>query len=60
MAKNTLSSNGAAEDSSLVWMVSLNGFIIDARSLPREIQEEAVDKGLIPYLPDEETSWENL
>jgi hypothetical protein len=37
----------------LAWTVSFNGFLVDARSLPRMIQEEAVRKGLIPYLPDE-------
>jgi hypothetical protein len=30
----------------------VNGFIIDVRHAPREIQEEAFRKGLIPYLPD--------
>ena len=35
----------------LAWMISINGFIVDARSLPRPIQEEAYRKGLIPYLP---------
>jgi hypothetical protein len=37
----------------MAWMISLNGFIIDARSASREIQEEAFRRGLIPYLPDE-------
>lgn len=37
----------------LVWMISVNGFIVDARSLPRLIQEEAYRKGLIPYLPED-------
>lgn len=36
----------------LAWMISVNGFIIDARHAPRAIQEEAFRKGLIPYLPD--------
>ncbi len=36
----------------LAWMISVNGFIIDARSASREIQEEAFRLGLIPYLPD--------
>ncbi len=36
----------------LAWMISVNGFIIDAHSAPREIQEEAFRLGLIPYLPD--------
>ena len=35
----------------MAWNVMLNGFIVDARSLPRPLQEEAYRKGLIPYLP---------
>ena len=41
--------------SSIVWMISVNGFIVDARSLPRELQEEAYRKGLIPFLPEGDT-----
>jgi hypothetical protein len=37
----------------LVWMISVNGFLIDARHAPRVIQEEAFYKGLIPYLPED-------
>jgi len=36
----------------LIWMLEVNGFIIDVRHAPREIQEEAFRKGLIPYIPD--------
>lgn len=39
------------EDRPLAWMVSINGFIADVRHLPLEIQEEAFQKGLIPYVP---------
>ncbi|MCD4671903.1 MAG: DUF6398 domain-containing protein [Anaerolineaceae bacterium] len=39
------------EKSALVWMVSVNGLIMDARSLPFPLQEEAYRKGLIPYVP---------
>ena len=35
----------------LAWMVEVNGFIIDARHAPRDIQEEALRRGLIPQLP---------
>jgi hypothetical protein len=35
----------------MAWMITVNGFIIDARHAPPEIQEEAYRKGLIPYLP---------
>jgi hypothetical protein len=36
----------------LVWMLEANGLIIDARHAPREIQEIAFRKGLIPYIPE--------
>ena len=39
------------EDNPLAWHVMVNGFIVDARSLPLEIQEEAHRKGLIPFVP---------
>ena len=35
----------------LAWMIQVNGLIADARRLPREVQEEALRKGLIPYIP---------
>jgi len=41
------------EHNPMAWTVSVNGFITDARSLPRPLQEEAYRKGFIPYLPDE-------
>lgn len=34
-----------------LWLVQLNGLILDARFLPREIQEEAFERGMIPYIP---------
>ena len=36
-----------------VWLVSVNGFIVDIRRMPRPIQEEAYRKGIIPYIPDD-------
>jgi hypothetical protein len=36
----------------MAWLISVNGLIIDVRSAPREVQEIALRKGLIPYLPD--------
>ena len=39
------------DDNLLAWMIQINGFVIDARHAPREIQEEAFRKGLIPYIP---------
>lgn len=38
----------------MVWTISVNGFMVDARHMPREIQEEAYRKGLIPYIPDDD------
>ena len=37
----------------LAWMVMVNGFLVDVRTMPREIQIEAYEKGIIPRLPDE-------
>jgi len=37
----------------LIWMVQVNGLIVDIRHMPRHIQEEAFFKGLIPYIPDD-------
>ncbi len=34
------------------WMIQVNGFLVDARFVRREIQEEALRKGLIPYIPE--------
>jgi hypothetical protein len=30
---------------------SVNGFLLDARQAPAEIQAEAYRRGLIPYIP---------
>jgi hypothetical protein len=35
----------------LVWMLSVNGILMDIRYAPRGAQEEAFRKGLIPYIP---------
>jgi hypothetical protein len=39
------------EDSPMTWMVKIDGFIMDIRKCPRELQEAAFRKGLIPYVP---------
>jgi hypothetical protein len=41
------------DDNPMAWMVMINGLIVDARRLPRPLQEEAYRKGLIPYIPGE-------
>jgi hypothetical protein len=33
------------------WMLKVNGFIVDIRYMPRDVQELAYLKGLIPYIP---------
>ena len=50
-AKWTLPS--MVDQNPIAWMVSVNGLIVDARSLPPVMQEEAYRKGLIPYVPGE-------
>lgn len=40
------------DDNPIPWLIQVDGFLVDARHMPREIQEVAVQKGLIPYLPD--------
>ncbi len=37
----------------MAWYIMVNGLVLDARGLPRHLQEEAYRKGLIPYIPDE-------
>ena len=36
----------------IVWFVEVNGLVVDARTLPVEIQVEAWRRGLIPYVVD--------
>jgi hypothetical protein len=38
-------------DNPLVWMVQINGLIIDIRRSPPELQRLAYEKGLIPFIP---------
>jgi hypothetical protein len=47
---------GRMEQNPMAWMVSVNGLIMDTRSPPRSVQEEAYRKGLIPYIPGEKES----
>jgi hypothetical protein len=47
------------DNNPLVWMLQVNGFLMDIRHAPRDAQVVAYEKGLIPYIPadraDEET-----
>jgi hypothetical protein len=36
---------------SIIWMLEVNGLIMDIRRCPREAQVVAFEKGLIPYIP---------
>jgi len=40
----------------MVWMIEVNGLLVDARHIPREIQVQAFRKGLIPYIPSDQGS----
>lgn len=42
----------------MAWMIICNGLMVDARTLPVEVQEAAAAKGLIPYVvtPAEEAA----
>jgi len=42
------------DDNPMAWMIMVNGFVVDVRSQPREIQEIAYEKGLIPYIPGDD------
>ena len=42
---------GRMDNNPMVWMLEVNGFILDVRHAPREVQEIAFNKGLIPYIP---------
>ena len=35
----------------LVWILKVNGMMVDIRHMPREAQVVAFEKGLIPYIP---------
>ena len=41
------------EDNPLAWMIMVNGFAVDVRQMPRDVQEMAYEKGLIPSIPGE-------
>jgi hypothetical protein len=39
------------EQNPLIWMAEVNGLLVDLRDMPREVQEIAFEKGMIPYVP---------
>jgi hypothetical protein len=42
---------GIAASNPMIWMAQVNGMIVDLRDMPREAQEVAYEKGLIPFIP---------
>lgn len=40
----------------LIWMLEVNGFLMDIRQAPREAQVVAYEQGLIPYIPADRES----
>ncbi|MCC6679469.1 MAG: hypothetical protein IT445_01070 [Phycisphaeraceae bacterium] len=43
------------DNNPLVWMLKVNGFIMDIRDVPREAQVVAYEQGLIPYIPADQS-----
>jgi hypothetical protein len=39
------------KDNPLVWMLDVDGSMMDIRMAPRDVQEQAYDMGLIPFIP---------
>jgi hypothetical protein len=39
------------DDNLMVWLLSVNGLMVDIRYMPREVQVLAFEKGFIPYIP---------
>jgi hypothetical protein len=40
-------------ESPAIWMVMMDGFIVDIRNMPLEVQQQAFEAGVIPYVPGE-------
>jgi len=45
-------------DNPVAWLIQVNGLIVDARHMPRDIQEEAFRLGLIPICRERANSVE--
>ena len=50
---------GMIDKNPLAWLIEVNGMVVDARILPREMQEEAFRRGLIPYVRDRSSDTED-
>jgi hypothetical protein len=40
-----------SDQNPFVWMAEVNGMLVDLREMPREVQVNAFEKGMIPYIP---------
>lgn len=38
-------------DNPLIWLLEVDGVLMDIRTAPRELQQAAYEQGLIPYIP---------
>jgi len=47
------------KDNPLVWMFDVGGLVMDIRMAPRDVQEEAYEMGLIPFIPADEQEQES-
>jgi hypothetical protein len=45
------------DENPYVWLIDVDGIPTDARYAPRQVQEEALRRGLIPYLPKTSMEW---
>ena len=39
-------------DNPFIWMVSFDGYIVDVRTAPYEMQLAALEAGVIPFIPN--------
>ena len=46
-------------DNPMVWRLQVNGFAVDIRRMPIEVQQMAFEKGLIPFVPTERDASES-
>ena len=42
---------GNMDKNPLIWMLEVNGLLVDVRQMPLEVQEIALAQGMIPYIP---------
>jgi hypothetical protein len=38
----------------MVWMLQVDGFVVDIRQAPTELQQLAFEQGYIPFIPSKE------